>query len=140
MKSDGTQHLWLEIPFEQRMMESFVAPQYIDPLLVDEERGLVEALKARLRELVNTKLTPHQTKYLTGHYYDGRTQQEVADMYGVSQDCIVKSCRGNYDYSTPGVVRMYGGSFKKLRRAVAVDPQTQDILARLKVVRALLAE
>lgn len=108
----------------------------VDYHKVDEMIGLTEELFARVKELIETKLTDRQTEVVQKIYFEQKTQMEVADSLGLCQTTIHKILKGNIDYAHGGI--RYGGAIKKLRKLCDNDPDIQNILKKIQEIRAEL--
>jgi RNA polymerase sigma factor (sigma-70 family) len=105
---------WREIPFAPDVLDTWnVGADPGEP--EDPRRARLRAeLVAALTQLVATRLTPRQRRIVELYFYEGRTQQEIADELGISQQVVSRQLFG--------VVRggkKVGGALKRLRDACA---------------------
>ncbi len=137
-RSAGYQHVLLEISCSNDMMTAFTNEDSIGnrlcPFSYDETvLELEDKLKEEFWRLVE-KLTPRQ-KEVIRLYADGLTQMEIAKKLGVNQSSITKSIHGNVDYKKGR--KVYGGSSKRLKKIIDVDPKIKEILDKISELRAL---
>lgn len=123
-----------EISVEPEILESvLIAPDMLEHLLItpeeeqaaqeiaQEKEAFKQAAVEQIRELINTQLTPRQQQMIDLYFYQNKTQAEIADELGVSQQVVSKALFG--------VLRdgqKVGGAIKKLRKLcdkLGIDPQ-----------------
>lgn len=102
-----------ELPFDPGGFDAL--PDVVDP---DEHRPLDPAAAAARREalagiaeLVRSSLTDKQRRIVELYFYEGRTQQEIADDLGISQQVVSRQLFG--------VIRegkRIGGAVARLRK------------------------
>jgi RNA polymerase sigma factor (sigma-70 family) len=101
---------WREIPFAPDVLDTWdVGAGPGEP--EDPRRARLRAeLVAALTQLVATRLTPRQRQIVELYFYEGKTQQEIADELRISQQVVSRQLFG--------VVRngkKIGGAIKRLR-------------------------
>jgi DNA-directed RNA polymerase specialized sigma24 family protein len=74
---------------------------------------LRDALHEAVREAVATALTPKQRDIIEAHFFEGRSQGDIARSLGVSQQVIHK-----HIYGSPRGGRLVGGALRKLKKAL----------------------
>lgn len=138
-RSDSYQHLLLETPCANEMMESFcnqdsicnrLNPYYYNEDLLDLE----DQLKEEFWRIVETCLTQRQKQVIKLNS-DGYTQMEIAKMLNVNQSSITKSLNGNVDYKNGKKRKSYGGIKKKIQKIIQNDQKIKDILAKIDQIR-----
>jgi len=136
-RSDQYQWMILESPVQSEMLESFSNAESIydrlNPYAYSEELlDLEDQLKVEFWRIVESCLTPRQ-KQVIRLTADGYTQTEIAKYLGVNQSSVTKSLHGNVDYK--GGRKIYGGTSRKLHKALKADPKVQEILDQIDEVR-----
>jgi RNA polymerase sigma factor (sigma-70 family) len=105
---------WREIPFSPDVLDTWHIDAGPDEPQ-DENRARLRAeLITALRELVSSRLTDRQRRIVELYFYEGRTQQEIADELRISQQVVSRQLFG--------VVRngkKIGGAIKRLRDVCA---------------------
>jgi DNA-directed RNA polymerase specialized sigma24 family protein len=76
----------------------------------EQERARAEAL-AGLAEVIKSGLTVKQRRIVELYLYEGRTQQEIADLLGISQQVVSRQLFGVLRNG-----RRIGGAVARLRR------------------------
>ena len=123
-----------EISVDPEILESvLIAPDMLEHLLItpeekqaaqeqaQEQEAYKQAAVEQIRELIGTQLTPRQQQVIELYFYQNKTQQEIANELGVSQQVVSKALFG--------VLRdgqTVGGAIKKLRKLcdkLGIDPQ-----------------
>lgn len=108
---------------------------HINPYQYNEQYlDLKDDLLARFWQLAKNVLTPLQLSIIT-MYAEGMTQKEIAKKLGVNQSSVSKNILGNTDYSDDTHSKQFGGSMKKLRKAVQEDSIMQEIVEKMKDLR-----
>lgn len=136
-RSDGFQHLFNECFFTNEMMSIFSnedsMQKRLDPFAYDEQiLELEDQLKKEFWRVVET-LTTRQKEVLK-LCAQGYTQMEIAKKLKVNQSSIVKSIRGNVQYSKDSK-KSYGGSLRRLKLLCDKDEKIQAILNRIRSIR-----
>jgi DNA-directed RNA polymerase specialized sigma24 family protein len=88
-----------------------------DPARIAARREAIEGIAS----LVHTALTAKQRRIVELYFYDERTQQEIADELGVSQQVVSRQLFGVIRDG-----RRIGGAVSRLRKAcekIGVDPE-----------------
>jgi RNA polymerase sigma factor (sigma-70 family) len=101
---------WREIPFSPDVLDAWHVPSAPDEPEDPDRARLRAELIAALRELVSSRLTDRQRRIVELYFYEGRTQQEIADELRISQQVVSRQLFG--------VVRngkKVGGAIKRLR-------------------------
>ena len=101
---------WREIPFSPDVLDMWHVDHGPDELEDPKRARLRAELVAVLRELVSSQLTDRQRRIVELYFYEGRTQQEIADELRISQQVVSRQLFG--------VVRngkKVGGAVKRLR-------------------------
>ena len=140
-RSDSYQALYHETRCSNEMMESFGNEDSIsvrlNPFQYNEDLiDLEEELKKEFWRIAGT-LTERQQEVLK-MLVSGKTQMEIAKALGVNQSSVAKSLQGNIQYSTKDNVttkKGYGGSKKRLKKLIDLDPRIKDILDRMAEIR-----
>lgn len=137
-RSDSFQNLFNEIMFSNDMMSIFSnedsMKKRLDPFNYDERiLELEDQLKTEFWRIVKT-LTPRQREVLE-LCAQGYTQMEIAKKLKVNQSSIVKSIRGNVQYSKNSK-KSYGGSMRKIKTLIEKDEKIQNILYQIRELRA----
>ena len=76
----------------------------------EQERARTEAI-AGLAEVIRSGLTVKQRRIVELYFYEGRTQQEIADVLGISQQVVSRQLFGVLRDG-----RRIGGAVARLRR------------------------
>lgn len=141
-KSDVVQHQYREILVDPDVMANFhITIGGFEPPDFnkrDELLELTQTLIGQINNLIKTKLTDRQSEVVQKIYFEQRTQMEVADSLGLCQTTIHKILKGNIDYSNGG--KRYGGALKKLKKLCSTNPDIQQTMTRIAVLRQELAE
>ena len=127
MKKDD--YRFWEINVDPHILESVVSdPRFLSGLLNDpddkqhdaeKEHAKVQAIE-QVRKIIRANLTPRQRQIVELHFYQGRTQQEISEILGVSQQVVSKHLFGALRNG-----RKIGGAINKLRklcRTLGIDP------------------
>ncbi len=133
VRSDKYQYLICEVSCTDEYLSSFDNSHSIQAALNpfgynEKYDDLMDQLKIRFREIINTSLTERQLE-ITQLYIDGYTQSEIAKILGCNQSSVTKSLKGNVDYQNGR--RQYGGVNKKLKKLCMADPQILEILSKM---------
>jgi len=75
---------------------------------------LHDPLHGALRAALSTALTPKQRQAVELYYFEGRTEQEIAERLGVSQQVVHRRIHGARRGG-----RIVGGALARLRKALA---------------------
>lgn len=125
----GNPDFW-EIKVDAEFLESaLVEPDFLEQLLISPEDEQLNADKERLkqeaveqiRELIQTRLTPRQCQIIELYFYEGKTQQEIAEMLGINQQVVSKHLFGVLRGG-----RQVGGAMRKLQKLceqMGIDPK-----------------
>lgn len=137
-KSDRYQHKLLEISIEPHKLGNFSnesgIAQHITDMVFDEE---IIVLRQKLLEeiygIINSgNLTSHQRKVLI-MTLSGSTQNEIADIIGISQSAVHKSLSGNIDYKHNK--KRYGGVIKRLQKLSKSSEKIQELLIKIEMYK-----
>lgn len=144
-RSAAYQHLYTEILVSSDMMEGYSNDESVYKRLNPHEYNekiseLEEELRVEFWRVVEECLTPRQKEVLILTTVEHLTQMECAKILGVNQSSITKSLNGNVDYSKKGKDgskkrTIYGGSLKKIRKAVEDDETIKEILYKISELR-----
>src|SRR5688572_389968 len=96
---------------------SFNAPAVSTPAAAAERAAAL----AVLAELVNTRLTDRQQRLVQLYFYEGRTQAEICEELGVSQQAVSRQLFGVLRQG-----KRVGGAIHRLRKLcqeVGIDPE-----------------
>lgn len=69
-----------------------------------------------VREIVQTRLTPRQREIVQLYYYEGRTQQEIAEQLGISQQVVSRQLFGVMRHG-----KKIGGAIRRLRALLEAE-------------------
>lgn len=92
-----------EINVDPEFLESaLVVPDFLEQLLISPEDEQINLEKEQLRqeavdrikELIQTQLTPRQCQIIEMYFYENKTQQEIAEMLGINQQVVSKHLFG----------------------------------------------
>jgi predicted XRE-type DNA-binding protein len=139
-KSDHYQHRIIEISIEPHKLSNFSneagISQHMADMIFDEEIiSLRQKLLEEIYGIINGgNLTAHQKKVLT-MTLGGATQNEIADVIGVTQSAIHKALHGNIDYRNNK--KRYGGVIKKLQKLSKVNPYIKELLDKIEKYKAI---
>ena len=136
-KSDPIQFKYREVSLEPSLLGNFCENDGLysaDYKKTDELLDLVDELNAKIREIIETRLTDRQREVMGLLYYDGLTQTEVAVKLGLCQPTVHKTVSGNLDYKNGG--KRYGGAIKKMQRLCSEDPRISFIVARITEIKS----
>lgn len=134
-KSDSYQHKILEISLEPSKLNNFsnesgINQQMNDMTFNDEILELRQNLLEEIYNMINSGvLTKHQEKVLK-MYLSGATQNEIAQVLGITQSAIHKALSGNLDYKNNR--KRYGGVIKKLQKLSKINPKIKLILDQIE--------
>ncbi len=95
--------------FDELPTELLRAPAECEPD-PEQERARTEAI-AGLAEVIRSGLTVKQRRIVELYFYEGRTQQEIADVLGISQQVVSRQLFGVLRDG-----RRIGGAVARLRR------------------------
>ncbi len=122
-------HFW-EISVDPQILESvLIEPSFLEKLLnepadeqqkTEKERLRAEAV-VQIRNIIKAKLTPRQRQIVELYYYEGKTQQEISAILGISQQVVSKHLFGALRNG-----RKIGGAVNRLRKSceqLGMDPQ-----------------
>lgn len=113
-------HTYWEIPVAPDVLARFPAvepEQARDP----EKQRLIDEAVAQLRVVIKTRLTPRQREIVNAYFFEGRTEADIAQQLGISQQVVSRHLFG-----TLRAGRRVGGAMTKLRRlaeALGIDPE-----------------
>jgi DNA-directed RNA polymerase specialized sigma subunit len=134
LKSKSYQHRIVEVSFEQSKLNNFSEDSGISHILdensfSEEISELRSELLSQIYEIIDGEmLTEHQRKILYMVLL-GKTQNQIADILGITQSAVHKALRGNLDYRNDR--KRYGGIFKKLKKICNTNPKIQGILNQI---------
>ena len=135
-KSDPIQFKYREVSLEPSLLGNFCETDGLyssDYQRTDELLDLVDELNAKIKEIIETRLTERQREVMGLLYYDGLTQTEVALKLGLCQPTVHKTVAGNLDYKNGG--KRYGGAIKKIQRLCLEDDRVQFIIHRISDIK-----
>jgi len=135
-KSDPIQFKYREVSLEPSLLCNFCENDGLyssEYHKTDELLDLVDELNAKIREIIETRLTERQREVMTLLYYEGLTQTEVAIRLGLCQPTIHKTTAGNLDYKNGG--KRYGGALKKIKRMCEEDERIKFITNRMVEIK-----
>ena len=92
-----------------------------DERLAQEKEQIKQEAVAQIRQIIKTQLTPKQRRIVEMYFYEGKTQQEIAQDLGINQQVVSKHLFGVLRNG-----RKVGGAVKKLRKLCeksGVDPK-----------------
>lgn len=119
-----------EISVDPETLETMlIAPDFLEQLLLTPEDEQAAQDKAcikqealeQIRVLIRTRLTPKQQQIVELYFYQDKTQQEIAQAMGLSQQVVSKHLFGVLRNG-----RRVGGAMAKLRKSaekLGIDPQ-----------------
>jgi hypothetical protein len=90
---------------------------------------LIEQLWVEIDAIIVNKFTIHQ-KRIIDLYLQGKKQQEIADIVGISQTAVSSCINGVPDYRRGG--KVYGGIINKLRKNLFYNKKAIEIITELK--------
>jgi predicted DNA-binding protein YlxM (UPF0122 family) len=103
-----------------------------------EDNQIVQEIKHELAEYIvsqcPTVLTGVQWSVLQLWLQGRYSQQQIADLLGVSQTTICKTLNGNDAYNPDGTVTRYGGIIAKLQGWASTDPYCLQLLQEMQDV------
>ena len=148
-RSSHYQQIFAETMCSNEMMASFCNEDSIssrlNPFQYSEDLlDLEDELKKEFWRIVEEELTDRQKEVLR-LYAEGLTQTEIAKKLHVNQSSVAKNVGGNQMYSnsdskttktTKTPKRTYGGSKRKLKKIIEIDPRITDILQKMAAIRA----
>ena len=112
-------HRFWEISVPQAQLESalqeqdFIA-QFLD-YVTEEDRDRADADRAELlrqiRAIIDSKLTRRQQQILDLHFFQGKSQQEIAAELGIAQQVVSKQL-----YGAMRAGEKIGGAMRKIRK------------------------
>ena len=140
-RSQAYQYLICEIQVEDKYLalydNSRSIESHLNPYLYNEDYlELEDKLKSKTWNLIDKICTKRQLEILK-LTIDGYGQQEIAKILGCNQSSVTKSLNGNksyYDRKGRHVNKSYGGSLKKIRKAISEDKEIQDILLAMNEI------
>ncbi len=98
-----------------RGREVAVDPSVLDRIAVSEPLWADETadseVLALLATIVQTRLTPRQREMVELHFYQGRSQQQIADQLGISQQVVSRQLFGVMRSG-----KRVGGAMRKLEK------------------------
>src|SRR5687767_7361022 len=106
----GDERHWREIPFSPDVLDAWDITQEPDEPINERRARLRAELIAALRDLVSSRLTDRQRQIVQLYFFEGRTQQEIAEKLEISQQTVSRQLFG--------VVRngkKVGGAIKRLQ-------------------------
>lgn len=142
-KSDHYQHRIVEISVEPHKLSNFAnesgIAQHVTDMVFDEEIiKLRQKLLEEIYGMINGgNLTAHQRKVLT-MTLAGSTQNEIADIIGISQSAVHKSLSGNIDYKHNK--KRYGGVIKRLQKLSKANSKIQELLIKIETYKSVKIE
>jgi DNA-binding CsgD family transcriptional regulator len=130
-KSYGYQHKIMEIITDPGSLSNYSNEESIsfffsESSYSEELKELREQLLDRLREIIETRLTPHQKRIIL-LFLEGNTQEEIANVMSIHQTGVHKALHGNIDYCGDRK-RRYGGIMKKLKKICCEDEEVIRIV------------
>ncbi len=108
-------HFW-ELPFDPGILAEIPADVLapVDEDVSSEAARLRHAVLEELGEVVRTRLTSRQRQIVELYFYVGRTQVEIADELGISQQAVSRQLFGVVRNG-----RRIGGALNRLRKIAA---------------------
>jgi|TARA_Y100000310_G_scaffold294496_1_gene324999 RNA polymerase sigma factor (sigma-70 family) len=113
-----------EVLLDPSELDRFEAlPEYNEETAAEQEAraaALAEAASL-LRQIIESELTDKQQSVLYKYYFDGLSQEQIAEDLGISQQVVSKHLFGVLRNG-----RKVGGATRKLRKALqqlGIDPQ-----------------
>ena len=134
-RSSGIQWRYREISIDPTLVNNFaIEDQLYDTVRHSEAiLDLVEELNEKIKEIIDTKLTPRQKQVMNMIYFGQMTQTEVAKELGLCQPTIHKLIAGNIDYFHNK--KRYGGAIKKIQKLCDKSPDIIRILAEIDMLK-----
>ena len=135
-RSDKYQYLIREISWDDTALTWFSNQDGIygqlSPYQYNENvLSLRDQLTQRVYRLAKSVCTDRQFAILR-MMADGYTQVEMAELLGLGQSTITKTIHGSQFYDSDGnKIARYGGLMKKVKKAVAEDPEIQTLLKNI---------
>ena len=143
-RSQKYQYLYTEFSYDPIILKEFIEVNMVGEGRYSEKFYELENL---LISIVLWKmkliLTENQYKIISLVFFEGKTQAEAAEVMKNNQSSITKSLMGNVTFNLKvkdkntymskhgAICKRYGGSLKKLRKALLEDEEVLDILAEM---------
>ena len=104
-----------EVLVDPKVLESTAAPGPVEvaPDAAAEPSGERAELIALLKLLIETQLTRRQREIVDLYFYQGKTQDEIAEVLGVAQQVVSKQLFGVMRKG-----KRVGGAIRKLRKVL----------------------
>ena len=113
-------HTYWEIPVDPDVLARLPATEPDRPRDLEKQRLIDEAV-VQLRIIIQSGLTPRQRDIVNAYFFEGRTEAEIAQRLGISQQVVSRHLFG-----TLRAGRRVGGAMAKLRKlavALGIDPE-----------------
>ena len=128
-----------EVPTDLTRLDRFAASSALwFETEVDRERrhamrDFYQAVSPVVSTLIDATLTGRQRQVLKLYYFDGKTQEDIADLLAVSQSTVSRHLFG-----TVREGKRVGGAIRKLQKALDRRPQP-DVATALNTLQQRLA-
>jgi RNA polymerase sigma factor (sigma-70 family) len=113
-------HTYWEIPVDPDVLARFPAAPAERGRDPEKERLIDEAV-VQLHAIIETGLTPRQREIVQAYFFQGRTEAEIAQQLGITQQVVSRHLFGALRAG-----RRVGGAMAKLRKlaeAMGIDPE-----------------